>query len=163
MLIDITHKNKTFLESSIIECKGVLRPKTLGNCCPSRSWGTLVSESSPSRHCPHCLLPSPLPHPPPRAPPLSPPGMPTRAQMELSIRLSLPALPVCAFLQKGVSVCVPGRSCVVQQGYPLAVCGTDRSDCRIGFAAVAAAGKECLLLAWAQALPTPMGSPPGLP
>lgn len=39
----------------------------------------------------------------------------------------------------------------------------DHSDCRTGFAAVAAGGEECLLLDWAQVLQGPMGSPPGLP
>lgn len=39
----------------------------------------------------------------------------------------------------------------------------DHSDSRTGFAAVAAAGEDCLLLAWAQALQGPMGSPTGPP
>lgn len=90
--IDNPQKQNLFRVLNNRVCKGVLRPKTLGTCCSSRSWGRLVSESPPSRHCPHCLLPSPLPHPP--APHLGPPGVLTHAQMELSIGLSLPALSV---------------------------------------------------------------------
>ena len=72
-----------------------------------------------------------------------------------------------AFLQKRVLVRGPGRSSGAAEtlgaGWVPLGGVQDRSDCRIGFAALAAAGEERIPLAWGQAFPAPMGNPPGPP
>lgn len=59
VLIDRTHKNKPFLEYSVMKCKGVARPKTLGAAALADSCEKVLFPSTAlTALCLHlCLVP----------------------------------------------------------------------------------------------------------